>query len=150
MSPDNQLTVVQRADGRTSLAIVARPGLTLAQLPSTLPKSLEGMRQRFNAMGASTLSFDRDGTLLMDLAHVLAHFVSDRENEEGELSSFSWLVLIDKSGETFGSSSPVLADKVGLLVASWSAGEIERPTPVQIVRRTSVKKQRVYHDIQLI
>lgn len=150
MSADNQLTIVQRDDGRTSLAIVARPGLTISQLPSTLPKDEEGMKARFNAMGASTLQFDREGTLLMELAHVLAHFVSDRENEEGELTSFSWLVLIDKSGETFGSSSPVLADKVGLLVASWSAGEIERPTPVQIVRRTSVKKQRVYHDIVLI
>lgn len=150
MSPDNQLTVVQRGDGRTSLAIVARPGLSVSQLPSTLPKSPEGMKQRFNAMGASTLQFGRDGTLLMDLKDVLAYYVEDRENEEGELSSFSWLVLIDVTGDTFGSSSPVLADKVGMLVASWSAGEIERPTPVQILKRTSVKKGRVYHDIVLI
>lgn len=150
MSADNQLTVVQRDDGRTSLAIVARPGLTISQLPSTLPRDADGLKRRYNALGASTLQFDRDGTLLMHLADVLAVYVEDRENDEGELSSYSWLVLIDVAGETFGSSSPVLADKVGLLVASWSAGEIERPTPVQIVRRTSVKKQRVYHDIVLI
>lgn len=129
------------------IAFVARPNVPLHMCPSTLARDEGGMKKRLNAKGQSTLDFGRDGTLLMEVADVLAYWRESEPDEQGEIASYSWLVLIDTAGETFGTSSEVAASKIGEMLAMRSAGLIQWPAMIQIVKRTARKSGFVYHDL---
>lgn len=150
MSTENDRPSVVVVRDHPGGAVVAAPGMRIDQLPSTLPRDADGIKRRFNAMSASTLDMDRDGTVCVELADVLAWWREGENEETGEVREFSWLVLIDTSGQTFGTSSPVVAEKVGKLLALRSAGLIQWPCPIQVVTRTAVKTRQRYHDVVMI
>lgn len=137
-------------DSQRGLIIAARPNMPLHLCPSTLPRDKAGMVRRFNAMGQSSLELGRDGTLLLEVADVLAYWRDHTDPDSGEVKEFSWLVLIDVAGETFGTSSEVVASKVGQLLAMRAAGLIEWPCALQIVTRTAQASKRRYHDVILL
>lgn len=149
-APDDVTVVRETYDARAGLIIAARPGMPIHLCPSTLPTDKDGIRRRFNAMGQSSLELGRDGTLLLDLADVFCYWRNHVDEATGEEKEFSWLVLIGADGETFGTSSEVVASKVGQLLALRSAGQIEWPCAVQIVTRTAQSSKRRYHDVILL
>lgn len=147
---DDVIVVRETYDSQRGLIIAARPNMPIHLCPSTLPTDKEGIRRRFNAMGQSTLELGRDGTLLIEVADVFAYWRDHVEEKTGEEKEFSWLVLIDSAGETFGTSSEVVASKIGQLLALRSAGQVQWPCPVQIVTRTAQASKRRYHDVILL
>lgn len=130
-----------------SCGLIVPQGVPIHLCPSTLPTDKEGLKQRLNAMGSSSMDLDRDGTLLIEVAHVLAHPRETLNEDSGEMNQHSWLVLIDPKGETWGTSSPVVAEKVAQLLALRSAGLIDWPVSLHIVTRTGRKSGRRYHDL---
>lgn len=147
---DDVIVVRETYDSQRGLTIAARPNMPIHLCPSTLGTDKEGIRRRFNAMGQSTLELDRDGTLLIEVADVFCYWRDHVDEKTGEVSEFSWLVLIDSAGETFGTSSEVVASKMGQLLALRSAGRIEWPCPIQIVTKTAQASKRRYHDVILL
>lgn len=147
---DDVIVVRETYDHQRGLLVAARPDMPLHLCPSTLPTDRDGMRRRFNVKGQSTLELGRDGTLLIEVADVLAYWRHHVDEATGEEKEFSWLVLIDSAGETWGTSSEVVAGKIGELLAMRSAGLIEWPCAVQIVTRTAQASKRRYHDVILL
>lgn len=150
MAPENERPAVVVVREHTGGAILAHPDMRIDQLPSTLPRDADGIKRRFNAMGASDLNMDRDGTVVIELADVFAYWREGETEETGEIKEFSWLVLIDTSGQTFGTSSPVVAQKIGKLLALRAAGLIQWPCPIQVVTRTAQKTRQRYHDVVML
>lgn len=125
-------------------------GTPIHLCPSTIPSDTAGVIRRMNAMGQSTLELSRDGDLLITIADVLVYPREQVDEETGEVSQFSWIVLIDPLGESWGTSSPVVGGKVMQLLALRSAKLIPWPVTVQIVTRTARKTARRYHDVVVL
>lgn len=145
----DEVIVTREADlvNRMPVRLEAPQGTPVHLCPSSLPRDVAGIIRRLNAMGQSTLTLGRDGTVEMLLEHFLAYPREQADEQTGEVHQFTWLVLIDARGESFGTSSPVVAGKVWQLWALKSAGLVPWPCPVQIVTRKAMKSGRSYHDV---
>lgn len=125
-------------------------GTPIHLCPSTLPADEAGVIRRLNAMGQSTLDLDRNGELLITVQDVLVYPREQVDEATGEVSQFSWIVLIDPNGERWGTSSAVVGGKLWQLLALRSAKLIKWPVSLQIVTRTARKTGRRYHDVVVL
>lgn len=150
MTHETSVTPIAQLIDHQPQGLVVPLGTPLHMCPSTLGVDAEGIKRRFNAVGAATLEMDRDGTLLIEVANVLIYPAIAVNPDSGEESEVLWTVLIDPANESWQTTSATVRDKVGQLLALWHAGLVERPTMMQVITRKSRRLDRHYHDLIMV
>jgi hypothetical protein len=131
-------------------SLIVSPDTPIQQWPTTLPLTETGRKMLLNAMGSSDIEPGRDGIVMMEIAHILAFPREEVDEQTGMVRRYSWLVLIDPEGHTWGTSSPAVADQVRRIFGAVAAGWLDWPVAVKINTRYPMKDGRMRHDLKVM
>jgi hypothetical protein len=103
----------------------------------------------FAAQNPSDYEFGKDRRVIIRATHWLIYPDSRLDNETGEIREFAVVVLIDRNGCFFKTTSATAMKRMQAAVSLFSPEDWERGVPFVITKREG-QSGRTYHDIRIL
>lgn len=122
----------------------------LANCPTNLDLSTpRGKALAFNALGESDYEISQAVPTRIDAVSYLVYPCTMWNEETGEISEFSWIVLFDKLGKIVKTTSDIVKQGIVQLLSMYSPAEWASGIKLMVEPRVSRKSKRIYHAIKI-
>lgn len=123
----------------------------LLQMPTSLDVSTEaGQLALANATGPADFVFDELDGQTFDVVHYVCWTDWSVDEQSGEVREHPRTTLIDKDGQTLQTTSEFVPHKLARLIAAGRRAPFDPPLRIEVVKRQSRRKGRVYHDLKIL
>jgi len=127
------------------------PGTPLSGCPTSLDLTTEeGKARAINGLGEPDVAFAGASEIEFEMTDFLIHPVSKVDEETGELSEFTRLVLWDSKGQTFATTSMVVPHRLAAIFSLYPAERLRQGLRLLLVERKARKTGRTYHDLKVL
>lgn len=141
--------IVERCDDSPYMMMPSQQ-TPLAQCPMSIDLSTDAGKARLvAATGVSDNDVQIGKTLEMHVTDYIVYPTTRVNEETGEASDFVRVVLIDKDGQTFATSSLVIASRLQAIVQLFGRGPWNPPLIMMMTKRQSRRPDRAFHDLRI-
>ncbi len=134
----------------SNTSLVPLHGTSLAECPTNLRlDTYEGKALAIAAMSPGDIEIGKDGYVEMIVTHYILYPDEGVNEETGEVTRFTRLVLFTAEGLTYRTTSESAPRRIEAMLKLFGPAEWAAGLPFLIRERKSRKTGRTYHDIRL-